>query len=111
MVSNLCPKEQEFAACREQREQGFAFRSHSMGAVRSLPSKPLHHNIIYQALFVLEGVYKWKKKWPKSYSAPSMAAVSPKSTGAGGALNSLHQAEVLGLRGWRLQGHKEDLGE
>lgn len=44
-----------------------------------------------------------------------MAAGSPKSSGAGGALNSLHQAEAqgtaLGVRGWRLQGLKEDLGE
>lgn len=40
---------------REEREQGCAFRSHSMGAVRSVPSKPLNHNSIYQALFVLGG--------------------------------------------------------
>lgn len=111
MVSNLCTKEQGFAACREEREQGCAFRSHSMGAVISLPSKPLHHNIIYQALFVLGGVYKWKEKRSKSYSAHFMAAGSPKPSGAGGALNSVHQAEALGLRGWRLQGFKEDLGE
>lgn len=110
MVSNLCPKEQGFAACREKREQGCAFRSHSMGAVRSLPSKPLHHNIIYQALFELgRGVYQWEEKSSKSYSAHSMAAGSPKSSGDGGALNSLHQ--TLGLREWRLQGLKEDLGE
>lgn len=115
MVSNLCPKEQGVAACREEREQGCAFRSHSMGAVRSLPLKPLHHTIIYQALFALGGGYRWKEKRSKSYSAHSMAAGSPKSSGAGGALNSLHQAEAqgtaLGVRGWRLQGLKEDLGE
>lgn len=40
-----------------------------------------------------------------------MTAGSPKSSEAGGALNSLHEAEALGLRGWRLQGLKEDLGE
>lgn len=65
MVSNLCPKEQGVAACREEREQGSAFRSHSMGAVRSLPSKPLHHTvIIYQALFVLGGFTKGKRRGP-----------------------------------------------
>lgn len=72
MVSNLCPKEQEFAACREEREQGCAFRSHSTGAVRSLPSKPLHHNIIYQALFVLGGGFTNGKR-----RAPSPAVLTP----------------------------------
>lgn len=64
MVSNLCPKEQGVAACREEREQGCAFRSHSMGAVRSLPLKPLHHTMIYQALFVLGGVTDGKRRGP-----------------------------------------------
>lgn len=43
---------------------------------------------------MLEDVYKWKEKRSKSYSAHSMAAVSPKSSGAGGTLNSLHQADT-----------------
>lgn len=57
------------------------------------------------------GGYKWKEKSSKSCSAHSMTAGSPKSSEAGGALNSLHEAEALGLTEWRLQGLKEDLGE
>lgn len=70
----------------EEKEQGCAFRSHSMEAVRSLPSKPLHHTIvIYQALFVLEGFTNGKRRgpsptvlilWQQDHQSPAELEVS-----------------------------------